>query len=573
MHDVDWFAMESLKKSRLVTASWVPLFQRLTIEELEFPEIGNWEEYIDCYSAVFSLDQENLLGEIQWMDIFVDTGHRPSVDGDLYLPARDFHQWSDDIHGEYLVLLNKTLEGIDVLIEPDLICAFGLIKEGDAWLCPNEDFTPVIRQKRNPKGDVNLVEVRGPHLRDYLCARNSQLVVASYRSRSEIFAKQPDFVVPEKIDKDGMFFECGMGELDESGSPFGQRVSTLIVGRTDVDPDDDVPVLEFPKDGDTWSESHEFTRESGKRFRIVSEMWKNEIVPPSSSSPRVRGDDVEPDVDFIVDNDGGTEKAKQLKLPPSKWLWFSPNLIKTILDKRGTWLNWYSADTGGIGLLGQGEVHFGVNIEGVINIYAKDVGMLPVWWQKVFASHNQAPDGKVASELMAAQMQSRPAPTIAPEVRLRKSVENVNRAFEAKFGHRLFRDHESEDILWRHANRFAASDEQELFKLTKNLVRLCIERFDGDLLKTLTPTADKALGSIKRLGLIISDAGGDGRALTGVLVGINELRQRDSHLPSSEDLDHAYKLAQIDENHSFQQKAKSAIGNLATCLDGIAELF
>jgi hypothetical protein len=52
-----------------------------------------------------------------------------------------------------------------------------------------------------------------------------------------------------------------------------------------------------------------------------------------------------------------------------------------ILSVRGGNLQWYTAQTGAVGFLQSGRVHFGINTLGLINVYAKDIALLPDWLQ------------------------------------------------------------------------------------------------------------------------------------------------------------------------------------------------
>jgi len=60
-------------------------------------------------------------------------------------------------------------------------------------------------------------------------------------------------------------------------------------------------------------------------------------------------------------------------------------------------------------------VHFGINSLGLLNVYAKDIGLLPEWQQRIWAGYNVGPDGKVSKELLASQIDAEPADTQAPE--------------------------------------------------------------------------------------------------------------------------------------------------------------
>jgi hypothetical protein len=94
-----------------------------------------------------------------------------------------------------------------------------------------------------------------------------------------------------------------------------------------------------------------------------------------------------------------------------------------------------------------------------------------------------------------------------------------------------------------------------------------------DSLKSQTQQLDKGTGSIKRIATMVDQLGGDGRSATTVLVGVNELRQRDSHLPSAKELDNAYSMAGLNRNDTPVSKGKNLILNTADCLFRLAEIF
>jgi hypothetical protein len=83
------------------------------------------------------------------------------------------------------------------------------------------------------------------------------------------------------------------------------------------------------------------------------------------------------------------------------WLYFDPTIVAALLRHRGGRLRWLTAETGGLGATSHG-VHFGVNRLGLITVYAKDIGGLQAWEQRLWSAHNVTPDGGVSRELFAA---------------------------------------------------------------------------------------------------------------------------------------------------------------------------
>jgi len=98
-----------------------------------------------------------------------------------------------------------------------------------------------------------------------------------------------------------------------------------------------------------------------------------------------------------------------------KWLWFKPEVIPALLKIKGSELKFYTKQTGGITCCHGSATHFGVNDLGLLNIFAKDIAMLDVWQQRVWAGFNLSPDGGVSSELLSAQVKGVPAVTLAGE--------------------------------------------------------------------------------------------------------------------------------------------------------------
>jgi hypothetical protein len=54
----------------------------------------------------------------------------------------------------------------------------------------------------------------------------------------------------------------------------------------------------------------------------------------------------------------------------------------------------------------------------VINIYAKDIALLPDIQQQIYATFNVGPEGGISEELLAFQARAAPASTQAPEAYL-----------------------------------------------------------------------------------------------------------------------------------------------------------
>jgi hypothetical protein len=223
-------------------------------------------------------------------------------------------------------------------------------------------------------------------------------------------------------------------------------------------------------------------------------------VEPGKISTRVRGDDDAHTSTFVLENDGSRAAGSALDGAMS-WLYFDPTLVTTLLRHRGGGLRWFSRETGALGATRHG-VHFGVNRLGLITVFAKDIGRLASWEQRLWAAHNVTPDGGVSKELFAAQMEAQPAATVAPESELSSALDDLDKAFSAKHGGALLRDHETVASLLLRAHRFQAAERDGLLELSKEVTRLFIERIDVDAILAVIGApkkGDKKPGSLKAL--------------------------------------------------------------------------
>jgi hypothetical protein len=573
--DQNWFEMRDVWKPRLATATWVPLFtSKVNSNSHRYAEDGFLEEYFIAVAIIFPVScRENAL-KLPWEKVMRNPDNRPYVAKGIYYSGDTFVDRDLEMTGTYSVL-EQSFDGVErrkLHLHQDVILGLGLLREEDKWTRPAEDYLEVARLERNADKKAEAVLIKAEHLRDYLAARSCGLLVATFRSRRGTFAQSPNFNWDgNKREEDiaGGRWEGSITEIDETGSPYGSEVAVFRVWRTDVDYEDEVPVFSSPDDRNVGGTSKTFRRGGQQLFLVLADMWRNEWIDPGPCSPRVRGDRIEPAVPFIIDNTGKTAVAKQL-IGESRWLWFHPRVVTEILKRRGAKIVWYSENTGGLRLPCHSLVHFGVNPVGLINVFAKDVGLLPEFVQKIWAGHNVSPNGPVSPELLSVQMECRPVGTKAPEILLTQTLDKLQLLSKECFGEYIFREHPMESKFLVNIHRFHSVDLQGACQLCKEIYRLVIERLNIALLKRLTPTADDKLGSIKRLEKILDQYGKNGKEIAKALVGIYELRHADAHLPSG-DLRHALDLLGVEMQSNFIDQGKTIIRAAAMTIEKIAE--
>lgn len=473
--------------------SWIPL--RLVCEaELKLLEadIVRLEEWTGIATAAVEETHRSIASKMGWSGGLDMSPHRAGMESWGYVSADVFRSGSRQIGINLVIDQHIEEEGRSVWhLHPDLVVALSLVREEDIWFRPEEGWAEVARLKRDANGSPAELEIKAEFLRDYLAARGMALYCSSYRERVAVTATKPGYSWPG----------------DELRETNGRDTRECII----VD-------SEYP--------------DPTGHFWMRGAMWRTEWVEPGPLSTRVRGDADPHTTSFALKNDGTRASAKELAGAMS-WLYFDPAIVAALLRHRSAALRWASGETGMVGATAYG-VHFGVNCLGLITVFAKDIGGLKSWEQRVWSAHNVTPDGGVSQELFAAQMEVNPAATVAPEKKLAKSIEAVDAAFQGKYGAPLLRNHESVAGLLRRAHRFLAADPDGLLELSKELTRLFIERIDVDAIATALslPKSDKKPGSLKALEKLAAAHGSASAAAATMapLFGIYDLRLADAHL-------------------------------------------
>ena len=551
----DWFEMTNIRKRWLNKAVWIPLRAINTIEEIgNYGTLGYKQEFYGLGSLAVLIENKEKAEKLKWMDIGISHEHGAYVDSGKYIPSDIYEHYSDGTMGVALALEQRiNREELPVWhLHQDFVIALGLKRETDTWVCPNESYTEVARLLRYQDGRPYLLEVRAEYLRDYLCARSMSLYITSYRNREEVVEDKSHISWeenPKCVLSNGDRWEGRVSDIHEGGTPFGAKTAVFHAARTDVDPDEDVPTFDFPTDDEVTSKSWTKTDEGRKLYRIQGELWRNEWVEPSEFSPRIRNDDIPASVFFITDATGMRESKDSL-VNGSRWLWFKPNVVMVLVHRRGGSLYWYTKDTGCVRCSPDYDINFGVNRLGLVNVYAKDIALLPEWQQRIWAGFNISPEGGVSEELLASQMRAMPAGTKAPESFLSESYSTLNKVVTEKMGAPLFRENVQHTDLLRLAHRFRAIDQAGLFALAKDLARLTADSIDTKLLqKIVSPPKGEKWGSLKSLEKVLASviSPEEARATLSTFVGIYELRHADAHLKESS-VNEALILAGVDPN-------------------------
>ena len=556
-----WFEMPEIRRRKLANAVWIPMRCVDNIQETgRIGHVGYRSEFYGVGSVAVPLVQRAAAQELEWSDIAIAHSHAGVIQDGRYIPADVFED--RDVTGICLVLEQRgtKLDPSEWHLHQDFVITLGLKREGEIWVRPEEDYIDVVHLRRNDDGSPRLLEVRAEHLRDYLCAHGMALYITSYRDRSVVLNNaahirwpEDPYVVNEGMDR----WEGRVSEIAPGGMPYGSTTAVFHTSRTDVDPEVDVPAFDFPTDNNVQSKSWTVEHKEEKLYRIEGELWRNEWIDPASSSPRVKGDKAAPTVSFIVDAEGKQENANTL-VQGRRWLWFRPEVMSSLAHRRGGALKWYTKDTGEVECSPAYGVHFGVNTLGLINVFAKDIALLPEWQQRIWGWCNVAPDGKVSEELLASQMRATPAQTRAPEASLGIALARINEVAERMLGVKILREHDDVVTILARVHRFRAIDKAGLYALAKDLARLTADSFDATAVqRIIKPPSEKKWASLKSVENLLAVQVGPqaAAAMMAPLFGIYDLRLADAHL-ASKDADEA--LGRIGVNAGLPFVAQGA---------------
>lgn len=431
-------------------------------------------------------------------------------------------------------------------------------------------------------GNHNLIEIKKEFLLDYLSARNLLLRLSYFRQRVENITElnNSDYIGLENIEekRNNGVFEVLIRKLSDI---CGGLVSFFRVYRTDIDNEEDNPVMDDENSENTGYENNVFNKDDNYQgIRVESKFWRNEWIEHKNISTRIRGDKDTNLPLFITETDGTRTHSSELNNEEvGRWLWFRSQVVNELLKHRGFSLKWYTAKTGGICSTSSYCTHFGINNSDLIQVYAYDIAKLNSWEQHIWAAYNVVPE-KVCDELLSAQMETKVAETTAVEVFLLEMIKRLEYIFNKKFHCSLFNQNINEEEYFKKISRFISIDKNSLLTLAKEIIRVFSDRLNKEsllqALKSLSVDTSKLqnYGTNKLLEKIIAQKIGEEQVhkIFAPIVGTYEMRIGDAH-PTSSKIDNAFKLAGIDKSLSYLQQGEYLINNFACTLFHINKIL
>lgn len=239
----DWILQKKETRRTFSRATWVPLRASFDDSKGEAQEIGYVNEVFVCGSVAFPPEHRKIADRLSWSDIGIGCNVQPYAYEDGYYSSIEQYQYNDkEPIGIHLVFEQPlpVVGGRLWILNPDLVVALRLIKEGTNWVRPEENFVVVAREVLDEKGEHRLIEIKREFLLDYLAARNLSLRISSYRQRVEnvtsLEGSEYTNLTDLKEERDGGRFELLIRSLEDV---YGGSWASFMVWRTDVDEDED----------------------------------------------------------------------------------------------------------------------------------------------------------------------------------------------------------------------------------------------------------------------------------------------------------------------------------------------
>lgn len=578
--DQDWILQTKETRRTFSSSTWVPLRAAVESEQGNIKNIGYSNEFFGCGSVAFSPEYREIAEKLSWGDIGLIKTIAPYAYEDGFYSTIEEYQYNDkETIGVHLVLELPlpVVGGREWILNPDLVAALRLIKEGNNWVRPEENFEVVARETLNEKGEQCLIEIKREFLLDYLAARNLALRFSYYRQRVEnvvsLETSQYAGLESHQEKRDGGRYELLIRDINDV---FGGSWAMFRAWRTDVDEDEDAPVMGPETNENTDYESSRGHKGGYDGVRVAGEFWRDEWIDHQGISTRVRRDADKNLPQFIVETDGTRLASTELNSEDiGRWLWFRSSIVNELLDLRGFSLGWYTAETGSINSTSGYSIHFGINSSDLITIYAYDIARLPAWEQHIWAAQNIVPDGKVSSELLDSQVKAQPASTHAVEELLFEVMAMLENGFHEVFNVPLYTHDFNRLEAMKQISRFLSKDQASLLRLAKELVRIFSDRLDVRELRKLSTHSNKdKLGSNKLLEDVLAQKVGSEKArkVFGPIAGAYDMRVGDAH-PTSSKIGDALRLAGIDDRSSFLRQGEQLISNFGQSIWWIGKLL
>jgi|GEM_PF-6127318 len=573
----EWFELQDIRNHNFSQDDWIPVYQSKIGWGMGYLPIGKHDEYKELRSFVV----------FEGMEAAYKKRLSTTIENEFFLlRSMDSDYPEFDITGEYIggqksldykaekarlgfplvysyclaesqrqqVANRKSLLRNGLLINQDFILSFRLIQDGLNWIASDKQSEIVIRITQGGE-EGSLTEIKSIYLKKYLAARKANLRVCYYIQRGANLAEKPSFTIePDRKETD----LCVRNICNE-----------ILI-----------------RDNKLHTKTHSYL--------VGGSLWRGEWVCKTDELA-VNAED-----SSVWVKDKGYP-AKKVKLELSEQfkgfieLQFKANILYDILRNSDASLCWFDRNESFICFGECYKIPFGIDKLGNIRVVFEYVARLPWKLKRKWESYSIEPTDidyecyKIIGCHYAFRNGMRGKN--APEVRLLNAVENVSKAFAAKYnGLSLFK--EDEKRLAAKLSRFYALDEEGLLYLAVDVNKYCIERLDKKVLsdrlaqlrKDVLSKDEKNLGSLKFLGKLLDSLNFDLEKdaknrliMLRPLFGLYDLRSLGGvvHIGSNDEakIADAYKRIGINGDAPFIEQGAQLLENVAIAFEKISELL
>lgn len=161
--DLDWLLQSKETHRRFADATWIPLRKSVKTQTGDVCDPHYCEEFFGPGSmAFFERFKPYAEEHFDRSDISLQQGFYPYSDQESYVTVHDFY----DREGKEIIGVRLVYEYAEPvskkcrhLINNDLIMALRLVKDGNVWRRPEEDYVDVIRETFDKDGNSVSVSI------------------------------------------------------------------------------------------------------------------------------------------------------------------------------------------------------------------------------------------------------------------------------------------------------------------------------------------------------------------------------------------------------------------------------
>ncbi|EKU56813.1 hypothetical protein ACINWC323_2567 [Acinetobacter sp. WC-323] len=204
------------------TAEWIPLKASKNDENGNIEKSGYRADFFSCSSMAFFSEKRCLAEQLTWRELGCSHEFLPSIDKDgHYSCIENFEINGKEVTGVYLVFDHpQPMTGERTWnLNPDLIIALRLVKQGNNWVRPEEEFAVVAREEFDKQGNHILIEIKREFLLAYLAARKLSLRLYYCYQRVENVISLKDSPYKTQVSRveqqNGGEFELAIRKLDD----------------------------------------------------------------------------------------------------------------------------------------------------------------------------------------------------------------------------------------------------------------------------------------------------------------------------------------------------------------------